>query len=296
MDLRRLECFVAVVDHGGFTRAAEALGITQSGVSAQVARLERELGEPLFERAGRGGARLTAAGRAALEPARTALASPDLVRAAVAEVTGLVTGRLALGHVSSGATATLLDPLTELHRRHPDVEVSLVEDRSEALLRRLSDGELDLAWVGAAGELPAHLDHRTVLDERLVVGVPTDHPWAGRRTVAFASALRQRLVTLPPGTGARAAFQDAVNGLGVGPRIAFECSSPDLLGALVHRGLGVAVVPEPLAVALGLVAVPLDRPAARSRMLLVWRRGGPTAPAARAFLGLLGAPRGTGAA
>ncbi|WP_139984098.1 LysR family transcriptional regulator [Nocardioides litoris] len=277
-------------DHGGFTRAAEALAITQPGISAQVARLERELGESLFERAGRAGARLTEAGRAAVGPARDALASTDVVRAAVASVSGLVTGRLALGHVSSGATTTLLEPLTALRRRHPGVEVSLVEDRSEGLLRRLLAGELDLAWVGSAGDLPPGVEHRAVLDERLVLGVPPGHPWAGRRSVALATALREPLVVMPAGTGARAALDLAVGRTGEQARIAFECSAPDLVGALVHRGLGVAVVPEPLAVALGLVPVPLARPAVRSRLLLVWRRGGPTAPAARAFLALLGDP------
>jgi DNA-binding transcriptional LysR family regulator len=288
MDLRQLECFVAVVDHGGFTRAAEALGITQPGVSAQVARLEHEVGERLFDRAGRGGATLTAAGRAALAPARAALASTDVVRSAVAEVSGLVSGRLALGHVSSGASLTLLEPLSELHERHPGIEVSLVEDSSERLLERLGRGELDLAWVGVVGALPSVFEHRTVLDERLVLGVAPDHPWAGRSWVAVRSALREPLIAMPPGTGARAALDEAAREADMEAAIAFECSSPELIGSLARRRLGIAVVPEPLAEVLGLVAVPLARPAVRSRMLLAWRRGGPTSPAARAFLSLLG--------
>ncbi len=72
------------------------------------------------------------------------------------------------------------------------------------------------------------------------------------------------------------------------PPIAFECSSPELIGSLATRGLGVAVLPEPLAAIVGLVAVPLVRPSARSRISLVWRRGGPTTPAARAFLAVMG--------
>ncbi|MDO9457526.1 LysR family transcriptional regulator [Nocardioides sp.] len=288
MDLRQLECFVAVADRGGFTRAAEALGVTQPGISAQVARLEREVGEPLFERAGRGGARLTAAGRAALGPARAALASTDVVRSAVADVAGLTTGRVALGHVSSGASATLVEPLSELRRAHPAIEVSLVEDRSEQLLARVLGGELDLAWVGVAGGLPAGLESRTVLDERLVLGVPDDHRWAGRRSVTLAAAIEEPLVAMPAGTGARAALDAALTHLSAQPRIAFECSSPDLIGALVRRGHGLAVLPEELARVLGLVVVPLTRPSSRSRLVLVWRRGGPTTPAARALLAIIG--------
>lgn len=292
MDLRELEAFVAVVDRGGFTRAAEALGLTQPGISAQVARLERELGTPLFVRAGRAGARLTEAGRSALGPARAALGAPDLVRAAVGEVTGLVGGRLALGHVSSGATTTLLGPLSALRERHPGVEVSLVEDRSERLVERVLAGELDLAWVGAAGPLPVGLSTRTVVDERLVLGVAEGHRWASRRSVPVASLLTEPLVAMPAGTGARAALDLALAQVAGEPRIAFECSAPDLVGALVRRGHGVAALPEPLVEALDLVVVPLVRPVVRSRLVLVWRRGGPTAPAARALLSIIGEQAG----
>lgn len=289
MDLRQLECFLAVVDHGGFTRAAEALGISQPGVSAQLRNLERSLGEPLFVRGGRGGVRLTAAGRAAVEPARAAVAAAGRVGRAVADLTGLLSGRLALGHVSAGAAATLVEPLAGFHAAHPQVEVSLVEDRSERLLDDLASGALDLAWVGLAGDLPAGLGGRTVVDERLVLGVAADHALASRTAVRFDDAVHHPLIAMPTGTGARAAWDAGCAQRGLAPRIAFECSSPDLIGSLAARGVGAAVLPEPLAAILGLVAVPLERPAMRSRIVLAWAGAGPVNPAARAFLATIGA-------
>src|SRR6185437_608964 len=100
MELRQLEYFVAVAEEANFTRAAERVRISQSGVSAQIRQLERELGARLFDRSGRT-ATLTAAGEAALDPARAVLASMNSVRQAVDGVTALVRGRLAIGMVTA---------------------------------------------------------------------------------------------------------------------------------------------------------------------------------------------------
>src|SRR4051794_11788764 len=106
MDLRQLEYFVAVAEERNFTRAAGRVHISQSGVSAQIRRLERELGADLFDRSART-VTLTVAGKAALDPARAALAAAVAVGQAVTEVTGLIRGRLAVGMVV-GCTITPL--------------------------------------------------------------------------------------------------------------------------------------------------------------------------------------------
>src|SRR3954452_23518234 len=100
MELRQLEYFVAVVEEAGFTRAAERVHISQSGVSAQIRQLEHTLGATLIDRSGRR-ASLTAAGAAALEHARAALASVTAVRKAVDDVKGLIRGRLVVGMVTA---------------------------------------------------------------------------------------------------------------------------------------------------------------------------------------------------
>src|SRR3954466_8057146 len=99
MELRQLEYFVAVAEEASFTRASERVHISQSGVSAQIRQLERELGAELFDRSGRTVA-LTAAGSAALPLARAAIAAAASVGRAVSEVTGLVRGRLTVGMVT----------------------------------------------------------------------------------------------------------------------------------------------------------------------------------------------------
>ena len=100
MELHQLEYFVAVTEEGGFTRAAVRLRIAQPGVSAQIRKLERELGQELLDRSART-VRLTAAGEAVLPYARAALSAVESVREAVAELTGLTRGHVVIGAVTS---------------------------------------------------------------------------------------------------------------------------------------------------------------------------------------------------
>src|SRR3954471_17113273 len=156
MDLRQLEYFVAVAEERNFTRAAERVRISQSGVSAQIRQLERELGAELFDRSTRT-ATLTVAGKAALDHPRAALASANAVGQAVGEVTGLIRGRLTVGMVIGCTVTPLFDALASFHRAHPGVEVSLLEDNSDRLVQAVRDGSTDLALVGVASAAPEGL-------------------------------------------------------------------------------------------------------------------------------------------
>src|ERR1700677_2005336 len=136
MELRQLEYFIAVAEEANFTRAAERVHISQSGISAQIRQLERDLGAELIDRSGRT-ASLTTAGAAALEHARGALASVEAVRQAVDDVNGLIRGRLVVGMVTACTVTPLFDALASFHLAHPAVEISLVEDNSDRLVARV---------------------------------------------------------------------------------------------------------------------------------------------------------------
>src|SRR4051812_26309896 len=173
MELRQLAYVVAVAEEGGFTRAAARVHVAQPGVSAQVRRLEAELGPPLFDRAA-GTVTLTAAGEAVLPYARAALAAAAGVRTAIEELTGLLRGHVAIGVVPS-VGAWLADGLATFHAAPPGVEITLAEDASDALLDGVRAGRLDLALAGLAGPPPDGLDVDTVTDERLVAAVHPEH-------------------------------------------------------------------------------------------------------------------------
>lgn len=246
MELRQLEYFVAVAEEQNFTRAAERVRISQSGVSAQIRRLERELGAELFDRSARTAA-LTVAGEAALEHARAALAAAGAVGQAVGEVTGLIRGRLTVGMVIGCTLTPLFDALAAFHRAHPGVEISLLEDNSDRLTEGVRAGTIDLALIGTATATPDGLEALTIISERLVVAVPAGHPLAKQRRVTLRDLGGYPIVCMPPGTGLRTVFDQACAAQNLQPAIALQASAADAIADLAARGLAVAVLSDSMA-------------------------------------------------
>ncbi|GAA1686202.1 LysR substrate-binding domain-containing protein [Nonomuraea maheshkhaliensis] len=285
MELRQLEYFVAVAEEAGFTKAAARLHVAQPGVSAQIRQLERELGEPLFDRSGRA-VRLTAVGEAVLPYARAALAAVSGIRLVTDELTGLLRGRVVMGGVSTPSVLDLPGMLASFHDRFPAVEIALVENDPESLLDGVTGGRLDLGLLGLGAPLPPGVAVQVVVDQRLVAVVHPDHELAGARSVTVAELEGRRLVSLPAGTGLRAALEESCARAGFAPQVAYEASEPYVLGQLAARGLGLAVLPESAvaAAASELRVLELTEPAMRGQMGVVWRAEGPRSPAARAFV------------
>jgi DNA-binding transcriptional LysR family regulator len=245
MELRQLEYFVAVAEEQNFTRAAGRVHISQSGVSAQIRQLERELGVELFDRSART-ATLTVAGNAALEHARAALAAAETLGQAVGEVTDLIRGTLTVGMVIGCAVTPLFDALAAFHRAHPGVEISLLEDNSDRLVERVRAGIIDLALVGTA-TAPDGLDALTIISERVVAAVPAGHPLAKQRRVTLRDLTAYPIVCMPPGTGLRTVFDQACAAQSLQPVIAMQASAADAIADLATRGLAVAILSDSMA-------------------------------------------------
>src|ERR1700704_2044695 len=178
MELRQLEYFVAVAEEASFTRAAARVHVAQPGVSAQVRRLESELGQRLLDRSGRS-VRLTEAGSTVLPFARAALDAVARARLGVDELAGLVRGQVTVGMVSGCALPVLAELLASFHKQYPGVAISLTEDNSDQLTEMLRDGRLDLALIGSAGtEGGTGISTSVLIDEELVAAVAPGHPLA----------------------------------------------------------------------------------------------------------------------
>jgi DNA-binding transcriptional LysR family regulator len=282
MELRQLEYFVAVAEEANFTRAAERIHVAQPAVSAQIARLERELGERLFDRTRRE-VRLTAAGQAALPHARSALAAVGDVRTAIEELGDLVRGSVTVGTVTAH-DVDMPALLAEFHAAHPKVDITLGADDSDALIDGVRTGRLDAAIVSIGSDLPIGLDAEVVTDQRIVAAVCTADPWRERRTIALADLGDRAVIALPPGAGIRHQFDRACADAGVEVRVAFEASTPQALADLAEKGLGVAILPESVAAGRdGLHALPIT-PQLRGRLAFAWRSVGPMSPAARVLV------------
>jgi len=271
MELRQLEYFVLVAEEANFTRGAERAHISQSGVSAQIRQLERDLGAELFDRSSRAVA-LTAAGQAAIGPARAVLASAAALREAVDEVNGLVRGQLTVGMVTACTVAPLFDALSAFHRAYPGIEITLAEDHSDRLVEQVRSGSADLALIGAAGALPEDVRGQIVISENLVAAVPPGHPLAGRSQVSLAELTGYPVISMPPGTGVRTVFDLACAQDGLRPDIALQASAPSAVADLADRGLGVAIFSATMAANYSgrLTAVPVAGISTPSLLALVW--------------------------
>ena len=274
MELRQLEYFVAVAEEANFTRAAERVHISQSGVSAQIKQLERELGAALIDRSGRT-ATLTPAGKAALEHARGALRATRDLQTAVDEVAGLVRGELTIGMVRACTVAPFFDALGTFRRAHPAVTLALEEDDSADLIAAVRGGTLNAALVAVADSCPADLECFEIVRESLVALVPIGHPLAAeqRDGVTLARLTRHPLVCLPQGTGIRAAFDRACAARKVPAEVALQAGAPTTVADLARRGLGAAVLSETTAAPhADLVTLRISDALVPAVLALVWSR------------------------
>jgi DNA-binding transcriptional LysR family regulator len=284
MELRQLEYFIAVAEEANFTRAAERMHVAQPGISAQIRKLERELGQELFDRSGRS-IRLTDAGRAVLPYARSALGAVAGARTAVEELTGLLRGRIAVGIVGAGPTVTFANQLTTFHAEHPGVDITLTEADSATLLDRLRAGELDLVVVGLATSPTADVTIEVLAEDPIVAAVSRDHPLARKSSVPLTGLRDLPLITLPRGNGVRFRIEEVCARAGFAPHVAFEASNIAVLARLTEAGVGVAIVPEPLVAIMSTALHTLTiHPEIRAQIALAWRTEGPVNPAANAFL------------
>ncbi len=286
MELRQLDYFVAVVEEANFTRAAARVHVAQPAVSAQIRRLERELGQDLLDRTARV-VRLTAAGAAVLPYARAALAAVAAVRTAVEQLTGLLRGHLSIGTVTfQSERLDLPGLLAGFHRDHPAVQMTLAVAGSDQLLHALHTGHHDLAFVGLGAALPPEIDTHVLIDEPLLAVVPAEHPLAALRTVELRTLAEHPLISLPRGTGLRACLDAACAASGIAAHVTYEAAEPRMAAQLAAHGFGVAIVPAGVATARSpqLHALTItDRPL-RARLAAAWRAAGPTSPAARALI------------
>lgn len=178
MEIRQIRYFVAVAEELNFGRAATELGIGQPGVSQQVARLERELGAPLFDRSSRA-VRLTEAGQRFLPEARAVLAACDRAKAAV---TDAGTQRVLRVGSSTGLGDRLDKVLQVMQRRFPQIAIELASAATRTRLDRVRSGQLDAAFVRGS-HTQQGLELIPVWEDELVVALPANHPLAERSEI-----------------------------------------------------------------------------------------------------------------
>ncbi|OHV31566.1 MULTISPECIES: LysR family transcriptional regulator [Pseudofrankia] len=289
MEPRRLEHFLAVAEEGGFTRAAARLHMVQSGVSASIRSLERELGVDLFERTTQH-VELTEAGRALVPEARRVLGAVRQARQVVTEVREGARGTFSLGILHSLTPGSVLAALAAFRAEHPYVQVQLATPDPAAATSHAAmvrAGELDLAVLittGPVRDLRLHALHTGTV----ALACAVDHPLAasGRAALTLEEAAGLDLIEFPTGWGVRAAVDKAFAAAGLAERgTQVELSDLATVVDLVRYRIGCAFVPASLAERtrdIRFLAIEPHPP--RYQVVIATRPGGPPSATAAQFL------------
>jgi DNA-binding transcriptional LysR family regulator len=275
MTLEQLRVFIAVAERLHVTQAAEALNMTQSAASAAVQALETRLATALFHRLGRR-IELTEAGRVLLPEARAVLARALEAEQALAELEGLLRGRLRLWASQTIAGYWLPPFLHRFNIAHPQVKLELHIGNSLQVSRAVLDGEADLGFIEGGNEEPL-LAHIPVAVDRLVFVAAASHHLASRKSIEGSDTLKTRWVLRERGSGTRQIFEEALRKYGIDLDeldIAMELPSNEAVRSAVEAGAGATVISR-LVVAEGLsagslVELPLAFP---DRRYLLLRHG-----------------------
>jgi DNA-binding transcriptional LysR family regulator len=233
--------FAAVARTQHVTRAAAELGLPQPTLSRSIARLERELGVPLFAREGRT-LRLTRHGRRLLDSVESALAEIESGVAALESDADEVHGTVALAFLYTLGRSTVPELLRAFRAAHPGIGLTLAQDDAGRMLARLRAGAVDLVLTSPLPDVPG-VAVRPLGREPLALVVPRGHRMARRTAIRFADAAAEEFVCLAPGYGLRDIFEDLCRTSGVAPRVVMEAGEVDTVRALAAAGFGVALLP-----------------------------------------------------
>ncbi len=243
MDLRQLEIFVKVAELGSFSRAAEALGLTQPTVSEHIRTLESELGVRLLDRLGRGAA-VTRAGELLVSYAARMLALAREARQALDSFQGRMSGALLVGASTIPGEYVLPPLIGRFKEKFPEISITLLIGDTQAVLGWVVEGRAEIGVVGA--RLPHRaVEYRELMPDEEVLVVPAGHPWHGRKQVSLEELASEPLLIRERGSGTRAALEAALEAAGLGLdtfRIVGEMGSTQAIKQAVKAGVGISVL------------------------------------------------------
>src|SRR5262245_28877248 len=245
LDPRRLALLREVVRHGSFSAAAAALYLTQPAVSRQIAKLEQEAGVRLIERTPRG-LRLTEAGRVAVERAEAIAGHLAAAEAEIEAIATLSGGRLRMTAFPTAASTIVLDALREFRRKHPAVELTFVESGTNAGLRRLRAGEVDLALAFREHDRPAPEEWADLAAELLMldplsVALAKDHRLAGKKALRLRDLADDGWIQAVEAGPSGITYQ-ACLAAGFEPRLVALSDHAPITQGLVALGIGVTMI------------------------------------------------------
>jgi len=283
-DLNDLQAFRAVVDQGSFSKAADAVRISQPALSRRIEKLEDALGVRLFERTTRK-VSLTQAGRGFMPSVERLLDDLDNALLGISEVASTRLGQVTVACVPSAAYYFMPQVIAHYHQQYPRIKVKVLDASAHDVLSAVVDGEADFG-VSFMGTLEADVEFEPLVQESYVVACRRDHPLAGRSSVSWEAFYQQDYISLGKTSGNRFLLDQALSGIVPQRQSICETRHVTTMIGLVEAGLGVAAVPlmaMPAADHPILTRVPLTDPVVMRSVGLIKRRGRTLTPAALAL-------------
>lgn len=286
LNLERLRTLDALARHGSVSGAAEGLHITTSAVSQQMSKLEREIGQQLLAKNGRG-VRLTDAGRLLAEHAARILSQVELAQSDLEAQRGQVVGELRMVAFPTALRGLFPAALTSLRAGHPALRLRSRElepaDAVAAVVRGDADVAVVLDWYNKPLPMPEGLAKAAILDDRVEIAMPEGHPLADRREVDLEDFADDEWVSWPEGEFCHEWLVYTLRTKGIEPRIAHHAEEHHTQLALVAAGLGVCVAPrlgrDPMPAGVRVVPV---RHRVHRYVYAVWRADADRRPSIRA--------------
>lgn len=286
VDLRRLRALRELAGRGTIAAAADALHLTPSAVSQQLAALERDVGQPLLEPNGRS-VRLTPAAEAVLDHADAVFSELERMDATLAALSAGERGRVRIGSFATGIRGLVVPALMALRDCAPAVKVAIEDTEAPLVFDLLARGDLDLALSMECESAPAADDPRfervALMGDVLDVALPVDHALATSPAVALVDLAGEPFVAPPRGWSCDDVIRAGCAAAGFSPLIAHRSGDWTAVLALVAAGLGVAAVPRLAqdAPPPGVCIRPIEGPAPCRHLFLAYRRGSGAHPALR---------------
>jgi len=247
LDVKRLRILREVAEAGSFSAAADSLNLTQSAVSQQIAALERETGTKLLDR-NHGSVRLTDPGAALVTHADAVLCRLEEAERELADIAELRGGRLRMVSFPTAGATLVARAVPAFSKKYPEIELELGEAEPEDSVPRLKAGEYDLALAYDFDNVPFEDDRdielEFLLEERLQIAVPLDHPLAKRKSVRLEEFAEEIWACGVRPSSCRQNVMEWSRSAGFEPRIDFASDDYQVIQSLVAAGMGVALLPE----------------------------------------------------
>ncbi len=242
MEWQQLEYFQTVANLQHMTLAAEKLRVSQPALSRSIARLEKELGVPLFERRGRSIIR-SQCGDQFLKHVNNILGEYEAAKAEIQNLINPDSGEISLGFLHTLGTSYVPELICAFGKKYPDVRFQLHQNSSQVLLYQLISGENELC-LSYRAENDAQVEWNYLWSEELVLIVPSKHPFSRKKDITLEQIGKEPMISCRPGYGIRKITDELFEKAGIIPKITFEVEEVHTISGLVAAGLGIAIVPE----------------------------------------------------